>query len=287
MAKSQGITFFNFGGGCIVRLLVALESLRKVYDGPVTLQLAKDDPHNQQALNDLKRYADIQWFDLARLAKRNLKSVIKPSLFKLSPYQTTLMLDGDLLIQKDPTELLTATADHGFLVTQFSTWKCDGGRMRKRVDRCKDWLWPSDMRYLSGKWPAINIGVMGWDKSAPQVLADWEWMTMKLAGQHIADEVACQCVFHRHPHVVAADTWNSSCLYATQQPKDAAILHYHGNKHTAIDRPSSRLWVKALAELKAGGKIRHLDTYLKWPDKALLGLLKSRPNVLQEALKWD
>jgi len=287
---SQGITFFNFGGGCMVRLLVALHSLRDHYKGPVTLQLAKGDEFNDRALPDLEAVADIQWFDLQRLASRNLKSVIKPTLFKLSPYDSTLMLDGDLLVQRDPSPLLEKINEHGFLVTHFSTWHCDGGRMSKRVQRCEQFLSQNELKTLYShkhKVPAVNIGVMGWDKTAVSVLEAWERMTMNLAGQHIADEVACQCTFPFFDHWVADETWNSSCLYGVQRPKDAAILHYHGNKHTRIDRPSSRRWIKYLAQLVDGGRVRRMDEYLKWRDRALCGRFKETPGLLTQALTWE
>jgi len=287
---SAGITFFNFGGGCMVRLLVALHSLRDHYKGPVTLQLAKDDEFNERAFVDLEKLADIQWFDLQRLAKRNLKSVIKPDLFRLSPYDSTLMLDGDLLIQADPGELLPKIDEFGFLVTHFSEWNCDGNKMSSRVRRCQEFI---DERYLrrllsrKNKVAAINIGIMGWKKGCDEVLDDWRQMTMNLAGQHIADEVACQVVYPRHRHYLAPGAWNSSPLYGLENPAAASILHYHGNKHTRIDNRSSRRWLKYLARLVDSGKIRRMDEYLKWNDKALKGRLRDTPDVLKQALEWE
>jgi len=288
---TQGITFFNFGGGCMVRLLVSLHSLRDHYKGPITLQLAKDDQFNIKALPDLEPLADIQWFDLERLARRNLKSVIKPMLFKLSPYDSTLMLDGDLLVQRNPQPLLDGIDQKGFLVTRFSTWNCDGGRMRGRVIRCQEFL---DKDYVENclfsklrKVAAINIGVMGWKKGHDKVLADWEKMTMNLAGQHIADEVACQVVYPRHQYFLADETWNSSCIYGAQPAPQAAILHFHGNKHTRLDRPSSRRWLKYLALLRKSGKVSNMGEYLTWGDKALSGRLKDTPRVLDDALRWE
>ena len=286
---TKGITFFNFGGGCAVRLLVAAYSLRDHYTGPLTFQLAKRDEFNDRLAPDLERIGGVQWFDLERLTKRNLKSAIKPSLFKISPYESTLMLDGDLLIQGDPTPLLDLIDKHEFLVTQFSTWNCDGGRMRKRVQRCAEFITRDYMNTLLSrkkKVPAVNIGVMGWKKSAPAVLEDWEKMTMNLAGQHIADEVACQVIYTRNRHYVADETWNSSCLYGVQEPAEAKILHYHGNKHTRIDRQSSMLWLQYLARLVESGKVERMSEFLKWKDKALRGRLKETPNVLREALRW-
>lgn len=287
---TQGITFYNFGGGCMVRLLVALHSLRDHYDGPVTLQLAKDDEFNIKALPDLEPLADIQWYDLEQLAKRNLKSVLKPSLFQQSPYDLTLMCDSDLLFQRDPSELFPQIDKHGFLVTRFSTWNCDGNRMRGRVERCKSFLpgeYFSELVRGKRKVAAVNIGVMGWKKGCDEVLEDWRQMTMNLAGKHIADEVACQVVYPRHDHYVAGDTWNSSCLYGVDHPADAAILHYHGNKHTRIENVACRRWMKYLAQLNADGKVKLLAEYLQWRDKALVGRAKDTPDYLEQALKWE
>lgn len=292
---SRGIVFFNFGGGCVVRLLVALHSLREWHSGPVTVMLAEGDEFCEKAACDIQRYADIQWFALDSVVKRNVKSAIKPGLFQQSPYDATLMLDGDLIFCADPGTLLdTLTEERPFGVTAFSGWHCDGPRMRKRVLRCADWLWPSDRHLIlceepGKKHPAINIGVIGWHKAGTGVMADWEWMTNNIAGQHIADEVACQVVFHRHPTSVWGPRWNASCVYADTLEggvTGAHILHYHGNKHTAPDREASRLWLCHLARRIDAGDWTHADEYLRWPDKALKAALKTDKNLLSKALEW-
>lgn len=281
----HGVTFFNFGGGCIIRLLVALDSLRKFHNGPVTVFLANGDPFCEKAALDIAQYAQIQWFDLERLAKRNLKSCIKPSLFKQSPYKHTIMCDGDLLFQADIEPLfIPLTKGCEFLVTQFSTWKTDGSKMRKRVGRAWDFLDEETQKKLQGKVPAVNIGVMGWTHGADKVLADWEEMTMNLAGQHIADEIACQVIFPRHKHHVAGPEWNESCFYHAGEIEAAKILHYHGNKHTSLDRPSSLRWLKHLARMIVSGRIKRMEEYLTWPDKALRGMMKSNPEWIAKVL---
>ncbi len=278
---TSGLVFFNFGGGCVVRLLVALHSLRKYYSGNVHVFIAEDD------------YADVYEKDVAAVATttsrfnlhatveksvgnvtRNLKSVIKPELLRNSPYDHTLICDGDLLFQASPEPLLWRLENGvGFIVTQFSTWKTNGNKMSKRVQRAWDFITPADKKILEGRHPAINIGVVGWSKGNDAVINDWEHITDCLAGQHIADEIACQVVFHRHPHLVVGPEWNESCFYYAGAVKKAKILHFHGNKHCG-DRESSRAWLQAFQDLRDSGKVISLSTYLTWNDKALLDYLR-------------
>lgn len=168
-------------------------------------------------------------------------------------------------------------------MTQFSTWKTDGSRMRKRVQRAKDFLTPADMKVLNGKHPAINIGVMGWSKPHIDVITDWENMTVNLAGQHIADEVACQVIYHRHPHVVVGPEWNESCNYNAGKVETAKILHFHGNKHCGY-RISSFRWLKHFAQMLEKGVLDNPDLYLTWRDKALTGLIHKHKNWRHEIL---
>jgi hypothetical protein len=94
--------FFNFGNKCVARLLTAIYTLRNVYSGPITLALAKNDEANIKLVEEVKVFnVDILWFDFEHKVKRNIKSILKPHLFTLSPYDTTLMFDGDLIFITD------------------------------------------------------------------------------------------------------------------------------------------------------------------------------------------
>jgi len=285
---STGCTFFNFGGGCMVRLLVALDSLRQFYAGPVTVFLAKDE-WCAKARKDIEKYASVYEFDFHEtveahiqakadhVVKRNLKSVIKPQLFRLSPYDHTLMFDGDLLFQASPEPLLAHLVDgKGFLVTQFSSWHTDGSKMSKRVQRAWPHLTKADKRVLQGKLPAVNIGVMGWSKGYEQTIDDWENMTIKLAGQHIADEIACQVTYHRHKHIVVGPEWNDSCFYTASKLDATKILHFHGGKHCGY-RPSSWRWLQHLAKMLREGRSSGIRDFLTWSDKSLLAFIKDNP----------
>lgn len=276
---SSGAMFFNFGGKCMVRLLVSLRSLRQHYQGPCVTMLAKGDPYNETAAPDIAQYSEIQWFDMERLARRNLKCVLKPQLFRQSPFRNTLMLDGDLLFRSDITPLFQEVEAGGFLLTKFSTWNADGSKMSRRVSQAREFLTDEQWELASGKTPAVNIGVMGWNRDCP-TMDPWEEMTQKLAGKHIADEIAAQVVYPWNPHVLVGQEWNYSCVYGVGELETAKVLHYHGDKHTEIKRKTSRQWIKAFREMLFSGEIRKIHTYLTWGDEPLEGRLRQTPSLL-------
>jgi len=252
---THGCLFFNFGDKCVLRLLTALYTLRKVYSGPVTVMLAKNDTWNELVKDDIKRLGcDYEFFDMEKLCRRNLKSVLKPGLFKNSCFDTTLMFDGDLVFRSSPEDLFNLTKASGFLVTHFSHWYADGRTIKKRVNTLKDLLTAEELKKSLEHHPAINIGVMGYNKGNGDACRDeWEKLTLAGAGRFIIDEIAAQCVYHKYPHHVADCSWNTSCRNAAEL-LTADIVHYHGNKHTSPNRLASRFWwacVKELSEAKS------------------------------------
>lgn len=286
---SSGILFFNFGQSCVLRLIVAVRSLRDHYKGPCTVLLANDDPGSDVASQELSDLVDVRYFDLQRLSKRNLKCVIKPSLFKQSPYDRSLMFDGDMLFQADPTKVLQAldAPDAGLLLSRFSTWNTDGRKMQKRVSQFYEWLPPATERRLRGKTPAINLGLVGWDSSYSDVLEEWEWLTMKRAGKHLADEVAANCMLaHSSDVQTVGPEWNESCIFGTmEEAADAKILHFHGNKHCGY-RPSSFRWLTYLARAVDSGLIRNFELIKDWPDKSFKAFLSDNPDWVERLLKY-
>lgn len=288
---TNGITFFNFGGSCVVRLFVALHSLRKYYRGPVTVFLARGDRFNERILPDLTRLdVDYQWFDMEAIAKKNMKCVLKPQLFQMSPYENTLMMDGDMLFQGDPTVLFMALVEKGFLVTKFSTWNTDGPKMLARIEKFRGYLSPEEWARLTDgkeKIPAVNIGVMGWSKQAYPVMARWETLTLAVAGQHMADEHAAQVTFPFYQSVVVGPEWNESCVFPSNKDlSQAKVLHFHGGKHSDPKRPSSRRWLQAFQELTRSRVVTGLAEYMHWGDESTLSNLAKIPDFFDPAVTF-
>ena len=163
--STRGMMFFNFGKRCVARLLVAIYTLRKVYTGPITVSLAKNDENNLE-LDKLFKLMDINviWYEFDAKVKKHLKSALKPYLFTLSPYDTTFMFDADVIFTKPIDELWEKTEESGFLVTHFSGWYSNGNTMTKRIGILKDTFNEKQMKAALDKHPAVNIGVLGYTK---------------------------------------------------------------------------------------------------------------------------
>lgn len=289
---TNGITFFNFGGSCVVRLFVALYTLRRHYMGPITVFLAKGDRFNERITSDLAELdVDYTWFDMEAIARRNMKCVLKPKLFQMSPYDTTLMMDGDMLFQGNPAELFPVLEEKGFLVTKFSTWNTDGNKMLARIEKFRSHLTAEQWAHLTDgkvKVPAVNIGVMGWVRGTDAVMQRWETLTMAVAGLHMADEHAAQVTYPFMPSAVVGPQWNESCVFPSNKDlSQAKVLHYHGGKHSDPKRASSRIWLRGLQDLMRSRRVTGLAEYLHWGDDAVLSNLTKVPNFFDPSFTYQ
>jgi hypothetical protein len=284
-----GCMFFNFGDKCVARLLTAIYTLRRVYSGPITVALAKNDSANEKLVSDLKPFnVDIMWFDFELKVKRNLKSILKPSLFAQSPYETTLLFDGDLIFTKPIDDLFTWTEKEGFLVTHFSEWYSHGPSMSKRIRRLDKVFNEKQIKAALDKHPAVNIGVLGYNKlKGGKLLRKWNQVTKEVAGIFIADEIAMQGVYFWYDHYMANGFYNYSCHFGKDFDK-AYIIHYHGNKHTNPQRYSSRLWWGAMQNIKKDYPSVNIDTWVKLDPQASEVLKKTPHEFLNNCkIDWD
>lgn len=287
--NTRGVMFFNFGDKCVARLLTAIYTLQKVYSGPITVALAKKDNTNvllERIFNNIN--VDVLWFDFDQSVKRNIKSSLKPYLFSISPYDTTLMFDGDLIFTKPINELWEKIEEKGFLVTHFSNWYSHGNSMKKRVLKLSKVLNQEQINAALNKHPAVNIGVLGYNKkNGGKLLRKWANVTKQVAGMFIADEIAMQGVYFWYDHFLADGKYNYSCHFGRDFDK-AHIIHYHGNKHTNIKRYSSRLWWGAVKTAIEELPILQLETWLL-SDPQAKEVLSNTPieKILECKIDWS
>jgi hypothetical protein len=111
--KGRGCVFFDFGTRCALQLLVSIHSLRKYYDGPITVFLAPDE-HSNALKQDIERFgATVSRMD-------NLsKSYDRHRIFIESPYATTLSFDSDIIFRGPVDALWEPLEQEGVLVTRF------------------------------------------------------------------------------------------------------------------------------------------------------------------------
>lgn len=243
---SRGLIMFNFGDKCVLRMLVALNSLRKVYNGNITVLIANNDGNEKSVFDAVSIFdIDIQWYTLDRICRRNLSYSIKPSIISLTPYDETIFTDTDVLFRNNPAEIFDIMGDKVFL-TQFSRWTTDQRVIRKRIKRFEKLISAEQLENALTNKPAINTGIIGFSKNNSDFIKEWIELTLSAKGKFIADEIACQCMFFKHDCFVSGTEWNSSARY--DKCADAKIIHFHGKKYKP-DSEATKLWLSELDEV--------------------------------------
>jgi hypothetical protein len=292
------IAFFNFGNKCVLELLVATYSLRKHYSGAVVWCLAKDDKWNEQLVPQVgKLNVEIIWSDFAKM-KRNTKSAVKPSLFKqlfeLS-YESVIMCDGDLLFMQPIDELWEPLEANGCVLTNFCNWKTDGKIMRARLNNLRGILTDEQVEKMCDSYPSVNIGVMGFTKDkGRKALRKWTEMTEKLAGKHIADEIAAHVIKPWYDCYIAGPEFNASAKIGDLSKIELnKVVHYHGGSQGGGEaeeryenrRRSSRLWMAALHDFYKSGVVPSAKSWEQYATGGVYEILQANPNLPEECSK--
>jgi hypothetical protein len=257
MRSDSGVLYMLAGNKHGPVLAVSIWSLRKTgYIGPVHIAIGDDKAAEvcQHIAADprLGPITTARW--QPPTGKRGTVYLAKTFMYGLSPFERTLFVDADTLVVGDINPLFefgqyTAAGPAGVTLTQFSNWVSDG---RKISGRIKSWadVVPDDVKEMQSKaYPAINTGVLSFDRSpgAAAFFADWKSTTEKKV-VFICDELAAQLIFHRHAVRVLDDRYNASPIHSERAHKsEAVLLHFHGKKH--VNRPQGRkLWLPVYDE---------------------------------------
>jgi len=266
----RGILYFNQGEKCMVRLLVSLHSLRRHYDGPVTL---------------LTVGPQCSWFlDAARMMQADIQEVTadpgipplvrKARLQEYSPYDTSMFLDADTLVLQPIAEYFDKVEEHGFCTGEFAGWRTTGGTISRRI-RSFGRVVPEYVEAALAYGKATNTGVFGFRKDAP-ILPEWKDITEKgwrAACSPIPDEVGCQMLLPKYPHWLALVEWGTSVKFGAPE-RDIKIVHYHGRKHVH-PFPLCNLWKQHYCALKHSLPPKLRKEFVKpWHDRRLKRYLK-------------
>jgi len=240
--EKKSVLFFNFGNGCVLRLLISMHTLRKYYSGPALLLQQKNEENTDRIVSLAKRIGiEVELMDLQRICDRNFKSVLAPKVLKISPYETSIQIDSDTSFRSSPQQILDWCHQYGVLVSHFNNWISSGRTMAGRINSFADVISSEDLQKSLNRRPAVNCGVVGYRHGiADDFQKEWDDLTNKTAGRFIAEEIACQCVFWKYPHYLAPPPWNTSVIWGDLE--EAKIIHYHGSKHASLGRRNGRYW---------------------------------------------
>ena len=265
---TKGVIYYNRGTKCIVRLLVSLYSLRKHYNGPISVVCA-----GTQEEWFLKRIKELN-ADAIMMPDEEIGSlVLKASLWRYSPYDLTMYLDADTLIFKPIDEYFDYIDKNDFVTGNFANWITTGGMISSRI---RDWskVVPEMIEPAIKFGAAINTGINGWKKTST-LLPEWEKLTrLGYSGEcttRIVDEIACQLLLPHHKCYIADTKWGESVKFGKFND-ETIIVHFHGNKHLG-ERKQNTVWRTHCNELINIYGMKELNN--SYSDKSYKNYLKS------------
>lgn len=288
---TQGVVYMiNESNGFNLRLAVSIWSLRRHYDGWITILINEGGSVN---VDDINRIADafdcdVQEFPNPHTGKnsRGVSLPLKTRVYEWTPYETTVFIDADTLVQGDVSPLFEMAEQHetGMVFTDWG-WHCGGRKMRKRID---PWIAAGLFTRPPDDFPAVNTGVFAFRKDSP-VMPEWSYRCVNgvpITGDTFyGDEVCGNLIAHEMGACIAPMIWNTSCLCRDDDALAAAkIIHMHGRKHVRRNwlwdkrgrrkdtRPvASVMWCHAFEEMLSNHEWakdlnhdKHTAAYLEW-----------------------
>lgn len=250
----SGIIYLLTGPTHAARLVVSLWSLRKYYDGPVTVFTTRPESHEIGSYCEQDSRLHVRHVRaLEAKVRRNSAFLTKLDLLVSPPYETTVYLDADTLVAGKLDELTNVETDVQFHATRFANWVSSGKIMAKRISRWRtirqkrfDPQWLADLVDDALKErPAVNGGVFAIRHGA-EILTPWRDLAYAGWKTFICDEVALQLLLHRYPHRLLDCRYNCSPRHAGNLP-DTRIWHFHGEKHLAAGLARS-IWLPEYEE---------------------------------------
>jgi hypothetical protein len=234
---TEGVLYYNRGTRFLPRLAVSLRSLRRNYTGAVSVVAEGGLPSWFKPITE-RFYVN----EVSVPASSEYHLAFKAGLWRHSPFDHTVFIDADTIIQGSIEPLFKAVNERGFVVTNFNGWVTTGRKIRRRID---DWKKVDSALANAASLVkhAINTGVMGWRKGNP-LLPETE----KLARRGLEagcsrvtlDELAMQMLLPSHAHAMMGPEYNTGAVHG--DGSKAVIVHYHGDKHCNRDTPNCALW---------------------------------------------
>jgi len=237
-ANRRGCVFFTYGGKYALRLLVAVHSLRRFYDGPITTYLARDTTPAALRTPLERLGSDVVLIDGLRSPADRWR------LFRDSPYPATLMFDSDLIFCAPIDDLWGPLEHEGVLVTRFfpPPYGVDGTAERRgwsdRVALLEGIrglvdarVYEAALERLVNERLDVNIGVMGIARPRGDAfLADWAQALERDPGRRalLLDEMTVVSILPNHRHFLAEEAWNCPAdeFFRRTNLADARVIHY-------------------------------------------------------------
>ena len=268
--NERGCVFFNFGTKCLNMLLVALFTLRRHYDGAITVFMSEvpDEAGLRHALSSLD--LDFRPFSQEDYIHSSLRTMI----IERSPYRATLTLDSDLLFCESPEPLWQPLEDAGILVTRFfpNPYGIGGEPGRPgfayrlgHFQAVAHLVTPEQFERAAGRLLNdsidINAGVMGSTKPRGDAfLAELSRGIERGRTILLVDESLTNVLIPGFRHNLADESWNCPAdeMFRRTHLSDARIAHYFADGQVVDGRrlgrnratEAGKLWFEAFDEIQ-------------------------------------
>jgi hypothetical protein len=267
----RGVIYAHAGKACLARLIVSLHSLRKHWNGPVTV--FQEDTAEPE-LNAVCKELDVTITEYEGKGYNNYTKKCHANL--LTEYDVNMYLDADTLVVGPLDEFFELVEKHDLVFVNFSNWTPKGNIIGGRIRRWEK-LYPEATATALNYPVALNTGSYGFKKNHPFLEG---WLNTSAEGGKegipLTDELAAQLLVQFFPHYVASIEWGYSVRFgeSLMPIEKARIIHYHGRKHSG-NNACQKLWRQEFEEIykKWGMKA--------WDDRKVRKLLRKRDTTFK------
>lgn len=294
MNPSNGIIMFNRGNKMIIHALVSLYSLRKHYQGDVTFYV--QNPCD--CMEEFKKSLGFFSCNVVHLEDKNEYKtlVMKNSLFENPPYDKTLWIDSDTIINGPIDDMFSYLdeKDVDLCIPSFCGWVSTGHHISARIKRFEGIAEKRHIDEALKEHPSVNTGVLSFKKGDhwAEFVRYWTDYADRGAkkGIFIPDETMMGILLpNMHEWnlkcFIAPTDYNVSPLHDHGLSKDPRIFHFHGNKSCLPGVKTCEYWKNTFQEM-CDKNIANINSFLKYADKRLAKYLKDKsdPNFVESSV---
>jgi len=235
-------------------LAVALYTLRKNYGGPVEVYAFP------QSYDIVKRISEDKRLDVEAIPYeptyigKNCQPIERIVLMNTPGPDVRLYLDADVSVHQPLDELFELAEKHGMAFTQFNSWLCSQGIIRRRLEELRKYSNLNQEaleRVIGSPKPSVNCGVYAC-RPDHVCLPKWRDYTIEARDIFISDERVQHIIMEEYwdDMVIASGKFNASHKYY-KGPEPAHVLHYHGESSFRPDKSplATQHWWKLYREV--------------------------------------
>lgn len=241
------ILFLITGPSHLPNLVVAVASLRKVWDGQIDLMVWDESWEIARRIAQDERLGIMTIKREPSFRGRNATFVDKTLLIPTYPASdSVLFLDADVTIHGQLDELFDLVDQHGFVASRWNNWQSNGPIISGRINTLLEFpeVDPDFIRLaMSNPWPSVNSGIFAAKSDSP-IHPLWHHWTYAARSTFIPDEKTLhviQAKYHNSSEFVVAGLdgrYNCSPKYQPSglKDEDVVVRHFHGDSNLRPDK---------------------------------------------------